>query len=26
MTLEEIRFFYSGLRGDLQRLTKRGGA
>ena len=23
MTLEEIRFFYNGLRGDLSRLTKR---
>lgn len=23
MTLEEIRFFYSGLRNDLQKLTQR---
>ena len=25
MTLEEIRFFYEGLRGDLYSLTKRKG-
>ena len=24
LTLEEIRFFYSGLRGDLRKLTQRG--
>ena len=23
MTLEEIRFFYGGLRGDLRKMTKR---